>query len=65
MVTSRFLSQAWPRQYITYRNVDFGTVKGFTLGYDLRKTGNVWMRANYTMQFANGTGSDATSNGGL
>jgi outer membrane receptor protein involved in Fe transport len=48
---------AWPRPYRTYENLDFGTVKGFTAAFDLRRTGNVWMRASYTLQFADGTGS--------
>ena len=62
MITSRFLAEAFPRQYITYRNIDFGTSKGLTLAYDLRRTGNIWMKLNYTLQFASGTGSNATSN---
>ncbi len=53
----RNVVNAWPRDYRTYDNFDFGTVKGFTATYDLRRTGNVWMRANYTLQFADGTGS--------
>jgi hypothetical protein len=52
---------AYPRSYTAYNNIDFGTVKGATLTYDLRRTGNVWLKANYTLQFADGTGSDATS----
>jgi hypothetical protein len=48
---------AWPVTYRTYDNLDFGTVKGLTLAYDLRRTGNVWLRASYTLQFADGTGS--------
>jgi outer membrane receptor protein involved in Fe transport len=48
----------YPVNYMTYGNVDFGTVKGFTLSYDLRRTGNVTLTANYTLQFANGTGSN-------
>lgn len=55
------LTQAYPRTYRTYGNIDFGTVKGLTLSYDLRKTGNIWMKAAYTLQFAEGTGSGATS----
>ncbi|OFY19601.1 MAG: hypothetical protein A2W98_10215 [Bacteroidetes bacterium GWF2_33_38] len=50
---------AYPVNYMTYGNIDFGTVKGFTLSYDLRRTGNVTIRASYTLQFANGTGSNA------
>lgn len=54
----RNVAQAWPATYRTFDNIDFGTVKGFTTTYDLRRTGNVWMRASYTLQFADGTGSD-------
>ncbi|MCB9286658.1 MAG: TonB-dependent receptor [Lewinellaceae bacterium] len=48
-------------QYTTYDNQDFGTVKGFSFQYDMRRTGNVSFNANYTLQFADGTGSDANS----
>jgi len=54
---SRF-SGAYPKDYFTYKNIDFGTVKGLTLTYDLRRTKNVRVRAAYTLQFADGTGSD-------
>ena len=47
--------------YTTYGNIDFGTVKGFTIQYDLRRTGNIALRTSYTLQFANGTGSNATA----
>lgn len=50
--------QAFPKTYTTYGNIDFGTVKGLTFSYDMRKTGNLWMKASYTLQFADGTGSD-------
>ena len=56
---------AYPATYETYGNLDFGTVKGFTVSYDLRRTGNVSFTANYTLQFANGTGSSATSGSSL
>lgn len=52
-------------QYTTYDNLDFGTVKGFSFQYDLRRTGNVSLQANYTLQFADGTGSNANSQRGL
>jgi len=48
---------AYPKDYFTYKNIDFGTVKGLTLSYDLRRTKNVRVRAAYTLQFADGTGS--------
>jgi hypothetical protein len=53
--------QAYPVTYRSYGNRDFGTVKGLTISYDLRRTGNIRMTAAYTLQFANGTGSDETS----
>jgi outer membrane receptor protein involved in Fe transport len=52
---------AYPAQYLTYGNIDFGTVKGMSVNYDLRRTNNVQLTANYTLQFADGTGSSATS----
>ena len=57
--------EAYPNTYRTYGNRDFGTVKGLTLAYDMRRTGNIRMTAAYTLQFADGTGSDATSASGL
>jgi outer membrane receptor protein involved in Fe transport len=57
--------QAYPNTYRSYGNRDFGTVKGLTVSYDLRRTGNIRLRVAYTLQFANGTGSDATSALGL
>jgi hypothetical protein len=49
----------------TFDNIDFGTTKGFTLQYDLRRVSNLEMRVAYTLQFADGTGSDAESQRGL
>jgi outer membrane receptor protein involved in Fe transport len=49
----------------TFDNIDFGTTKGFTLQYDLRRTSNLEMRVAYTLQFADGTGSDSESQRGL
>ena len=42
--------------YYSYDNKDFHTVKGVTLAYDLRQTKNVRVSANYTLQYAEGTG---------
>ncbi len=52
-------------QYDTYRNLDFGTVKGFNFTYDLRRVNNFEFQAAYTLQFADGTGSDPNSQSGL
>ncbi|NJO86623.1 MAG: hypothetical protein HC821_00615 [Lewinella sp.] len=51
--------------YTSYDNQDFGTTKGFSFTYDLRRTNNVQINANYTLAFADGTGSDANSQRGL
>jgi outer membrane receptor protein involved in Fe transport len=56
---------AFPTDYTTYGNVDFGTVKGMSFSYDLRRTGNIRMTFAYTLQFADGTGSSATSSANL
>ncbi len=61
----RKIYYAYPKDYITYDNVDFGTTKGFTLDFDMRRTGNFSVKANYTMQFAEGTGSDDLSQANL
>lgn len=52
-------------RYDTYGNIDFGTVKGFTMQYDLRRIRNTELRVAYTLQFADGTGSTADSQRGL
>jgi len=52
---------AYPVSYRTYGNLDFGTVKGMTFVYDLRRMGNIRLRASYTVQFAEGTGSSSTT----
>jgi outer membrane receptor protein involved in Fe transport len=55
------VNYAYPVNYTTFGNIDFGTVKGLSLAYDLRRTGNVRLTANYTLQFADGTGSSSTT----
>lgn len=58
-----FFPVPFVNQYTTYDNQDFGTVKGFTVQYDLRKTkfNNFSLQGSYTVQFADGTGSNANS----
>ncbi|PCJ82705.1 MAG: hypothetical protein COA49_01190 [Bacteroidetes bacterium] len=58
MIQVRNFTGAYPRPYRAFGNLDFGTVKGFTVGYDMRRTGNVRLNASYTLQFADGTGSN-------
>lgn len=53
--------KAYPVTYNSFKNIDFGTVKGFSIGYDLRRlSSGVQLSANYTLQFADGTGSSAS-----
>ncbi len=59
------ITGAYPGNYMTYRNIDFGTVKGMTIEYDLRRSGNIQLRANYTLQFASATGSSANASSTL
>jgi len=56
------VNQAYPLSYLTYGNIDFSTVKGFSAAFKMRRTGGVQFSANYTLQFAEGSGSNA--NGG-
>ena len=47
--------------YYSYDNIDFKTTKGLTVSYDLRQSKNIRVNANYTLQYAEGTGlSSAT-----
>lgn len=55
------ISEAYPATYFTYRNLDFGTTKGFTLTFNRIKSKYVGFNASYTMQFAEGTGASSTS----
>ncbi len=51
--------------YSSYGNLDFSTIKGFSFSLDRRRTNNLQLNATYTLQFANGSGSDANSSNGL
>ncbi|MFZ1706065.1 MAG: carboxypeptidase regulatory-like domain-containing protein [Saprospiraceae bacterium] len=51
--------------YKSFDNIDFGTVKGFSFTLDRRRTNNLEITATYTLQFANGSGSDANSSNGI
>ncbi len=52
---------AYPTTYTTFGNQDFATIKGLEFTYDLRRTGNLKLFTTYTLQFADGTGSDDAS----
>ncbi|MCW3085071.1 MAG: TonB-dependent receptor [Bacteroidetes bacterium] len=55
------VTDAYPITYTTYDNIDFGTVKGLSFAYDLRRMASgVQLTASYTLQFADGTGSSSS-----
>ena len=58
-ITNRRLFGGTPGDYGTYQNEDFTTTRGVELGVDVRRTQNLALNANYTLSFAQGTGSDA------
>ncbi|MEM6648218.1 MAG: TonB-dependent receptor [Bacteroidota bacterium] len=60
-IARRIIQNAFPNNYQSYENVDFGTVKGAQVEFDLRRTNNLSINANYTLSFAQGTGADANS----
>ncbi len=49
------------QNYYSYDNLDFKTTKGLTIGYDLRQSKNIRVSANYTLQYAEGTGLSSTT----
>ncbi len=55
-------AQAYPFTYYSYANIDFGTTQGFVVSLDMNKIKYIRLTANYTLQFAKGTGSSAASN---
>ena len=56
---------AYPNTYLSYENQDFGTIQGYVLELRMIGTKNLSFRANYTLQFAKGTGSSDNSNRSL
>ena len=57
---------AYPINYRTFGNEDFGTVLGGSVSYDMiRRVKNTLLNTAYTLQFAKGTGSSETSQSSL
>ncbi len=54
-------NQAYPITYISYNNIDFSTVKGFIMELDYKSKNNISLNGNYTLQIADGTGSNINS----
>jgi Carboxypeptidase regulatory-like domain/TonB-dependent Receptor Plug Domain len=61
LVQLRKIQYAFPSDYSTYDNIDFRTTKGAKLILDMRRYQNFKVSANYTLLFADGTGSDDNS----
>ena len=61
MIQTYRFNGAYPKDYTSYNNIDFGTVKGLTAEYDMRRTKNLRLRASYTLQFADATGASTTT----
>ncbi|MGZ3904740.1 MAG: TonB-dependent receptor plug domain-containing protein, partial [Bacteroidia bacterium] len=55
MINQKSIVGAYPRTYIMYDNIDFGTVKGMSFVFDFRRTGGSRINLNYTLQFAEGS----------
>ena len=51
---------ARPTGYALYVNGDYGTVKGLSLSLNTRRLQNWQITANYTLQYAGGTGSNSS-----
>ncbi len=49
--------------YSFYTNRDFSTSQGAEIAFELRRTNNLSLNANYTLSFAKATGSDASTLG--
>lgn len=55
-------NNAYPVTYISYNNLDFSTVKGLIIELEHKnKNTNIGLSGNYTLQFADGTGSNINS----
>ncbi|MEM6327416.1 MAG: TonB-dependent receptor, partial [Bacteroidota bacterium] len=58
-ITLRNVNISFPSATTTYTNQDFTTTKGVEAAFELRRTRNLSVNANYTLSFAEGTGSDS------
>ncbi|MBS1650888.1 MAG: TonB-dependent receptor plug domain-containing protein [Bacteroidetes bacterium] len=65
MINQRNIVGAYPSAYVMYDNIDFSTVKGVSVAFDFRRTGGSRIKTNYTLQFADGSGSNANSGANL
>jgi outer membrane receptor for ferrienterochelin and colicin len=64
-INQRMVVGAFPKNYIQFENIDFSTVKGMSFIFDFRRTGGSSIKFNYTLQFADGSGSNQNSGANL
>jgi len=65
LINQRIVVGAYPKNYLMYDNIDFSTVKGLSFAFDFRRTGGSAIKLNYTLQFAEGSGSNVNSGANL
>ncbi len=65
LINQKTIVGAYPKNYIMYDNIDFATVKGLSFVFDFRRTGGSAIKLNYTLSFAEGSGSNANSGANL
>ncbi|HQQ93340.1 MAG TPA: TonB-dependent receptor plug domain-containing protein [Bacteroidia bacterium] len=65
LINQRTIVGAYPKNYIMYDNIDFSTVKGLSAEFDFRRSGGSRINLNYTLQFAEGSGSNTNSGANL
>lgn len=56
---------AYPITYKSYGNRDFASTKGLKVKLEFRRSGPLRMQVDYTLQFAEGTGSSTTTQNSL
>ena len=56
---------ALSKQFTSFRNTDFATIKGVDVGYTMRKLNHISGSVNYSLSFAQGTGSVSNSHGNI
>ncbi len=65
MPNQKLIVGAYPKSYTMFDNVDFGTTKGLEVKFDFRRTGGSRINLNYTLMFAEGSGSNQNSGANL
>ncbi len=64
-VQVRNVARARPIVYAQFVNGDYGSIKGLSASFQLRRTGYVQAFVNYTLQYAGGTGSTGLSSSNI